>query len=161
MTSALRWGWVVSTTPRPLYPRERPGTHCKEEANIKTNFLEATCKNLLNSMELTPLKVRLRTLFNVVSNLTLVGPCIIFAIYIHSNEIHNVVALIKFLLVLRCQLYMFRTITVHPQELLCRYCMCRLWYVLRNALPDTSSWYNVLGRTGQCNYIVYLVGLYI
>ena len=21
------WGWVVSTTPRPLYPRERPGTH--------------------------------------------------------------------------------------------------------------------------------------
>ena len=24
----LRRGWVVSTTPRPLYPRERPGTHC-------------------------------------------------------------------------------------------------------------------------------------
>jgi hypothetical protein len=24
---ARRW-WVVSTTPRPLYPRERPGTHC-------------------------------------------------------------------------------------------------------------------------------------
>jgi hypothetical protein len=23
-----RWGWVVSTTPRPLYPWERPGTHC-------------------------------------------------------------------------------------------------------------------------------------
>jgi hypothetical protein len=22
--------WVVSTTPRPLYPRERPGTHCTE-----------------------------------------------------------------------------------------------------------------------------------
>jgi hypothetical protein len=21
-------GWVVSTAPRPLYPRERPGTHC-------------------------------------------------------------------------------------------------------------------------------------
>ena len=21
-------GWVVSITPRPLYPRERPGTHC-------------------------------------------------------------------------------------------------------------------------------------
>ena len=36
--------------------------------------------------------------------LTLEGPCIIFAIYIQSNEIHNVVALIKFLLVLRCQL---------------------------------------------------------
>jgi hypothetical protein len=23
-----RKGWLVSTTPRPLYPRERPGTHC-------------------------------------------------------------------------------------------------------------------------------------
>jgi hypothetical protein len=23
-----RWGWVVSTTPRPLYPREWPGIHC-------------------------------------------------------------------------------------------------------------------------------------
>jgi hypothetical protein len=23
-----RRGWVVSTTPRPFYPRERPGTHC-------------------------------------------------------------------------------------------------------------------------------------
>jgi hypothetical protein len=28
MTSALRWGWVVSTTARPLYPREISGTHC-------------------------------------------------------------------------------------------------------------------------------------
>ena len=53
----------------------------------------------------------------------------IIVIFIQSNEIHNVVALIKCLLVLRCQLYMFRTVTVHPQELLCRYCMCRLWYV--------------------------------
>jgi hypothetical protein len=25
-----RRGWVVSTTPQPLYPRERPGTHCTE-----------------------------------------------------------------------------------------------------------------------------------
>ena len=24
-----RWGWVVSATPWPLYPWERPGTHCK------------------------------------------------------------------------------------------------------------------------------------
>jgi hypothetical protein len=24
----VRWGWVVSTTPRPLYPRETRGTHC-------------------------------------------------------------------------------------------------------------------------------------
>jgi hypothetical protein len=23
-----RRGWVVGTTPRPLYPQERPGTHC-------------------------------------------------------------------------------------------------------------------------------------
>ena len=27
-TSELDRGWVVSTTPRPLYPWERPGTHC-------------------------------------------------------------------------------------------------------------------------------------
>ena len=40
------------------------------------------------------------------------------AIYIQSNEIHNVVVLIKFLLILTCQLYMFRTVMVHPQELL-------------------------------------------
>ena len=84
---------------------------------------------------------------NSSNNLTLEGPCIIFAIYIQSDEIHNVVALVKFLLVLRCQLYMFRTVTVHPQELLCRYCMCRLRYVVRNAVPDASSWYSVLGRT--------------
>jgi hypothetical protein len=25
---ALHWAGVVSTTPRPLYPRERPDTHC-------------------------------------------------------------------------------------------------------------------------------------
>ena len=23
-----RWWWVVNVTPRPLYPRQRPGTHC-------------------------------------------------------------------------------------------------------------------------------------
>ena len=35
------------------------------------------------------------------------------------------------LLMLRCQLYMFRTVTVHPQVLLfVRCCMCRLWCVL-------------------------------
>ena len=27
-TSALKMGWGVSTTPRQLYHRERPGTHC-------------------------------------------------------------------------------------------------------------------------------------
>jgi len=25
---SARWGWVVNATPRPLYPRKRPGTHC-------------------------------------------------------------------------------------------------------------------------------------
>ena len=75
------------------------------------------------------------------------GFTIYIYIYIQSNEIHNVVALIKFLLVLRLQLYMFRTIMVHSQEFLCSYCMCSLWYVVRNALSDTSSWYNILGRT--------------
>jgi hypothetical protein len=24
-----RWRWVVNVTPRPFYPRKRPGTHCK------------------------------------------------------------------------------------------------------------------------------------
>ena len=57
---------------------------------------------------------------------------------IQSNEIHNVVALIKCLLVLRCQLCMFRTVTVHPQELPFRCCMCRLWYVVRTSLSDMS-----------------------
>ena len=51
------------------------------------------------------------------------------------------------LLMLRCQLYMFQTVTVHPQELLFRRCMCRLWYVVRNALSDTSRWYNVWGSS--------------
>ena len=53
------------------------------------------------------------------------------------------------LLMLRCQLYMFRTVTVHPQELLFRCCMCRLWYVVRNALSDTSRWYNVWGSSSS------------
>ena len=57
--------------------------------------------------------------------------------FLQSNEIHIVVKLIKYLFVLRCQLYMFRTVTVQPQELLCRYCMCRLWYVL---VQRFTSW---------------------
>ena len=28
LTSALDWGGWVNATPRPLYPRDRPGTHC-------------------------------------------------------------------------------------------------------------------------------------
>ena len=27
-TSAVDWGWVVNATPRQIYPKERPGTHC-------------------------------------------------------------------------------------------------------------------------------------
>ena len=96
---------------------------------------------------------------------------------------------------------MFRTVTVHPQELLCRYCMCRLWYVLirpagttfeEELPPQTLYQRDVSPRTivctysiykeapedgplrfetrradtrvlinNQCNYIVYLVGMYI
>ena len=88
----------------------------------------------------------------------------LYTIYIHS-EIHNVVALIKCLLVLKCQLYTFWTVTVHPQELLCRNCMCRLWNVVKDALSDTSSWYSwyswtyqivrFLPRTIVCTYSIY------
>ena len=28
LNRGARWGWVVYATPRPLYPWERPGTHC-------------------------------------------------------------------------------------------------------------------------------------
>jgi hypothetical protein len=28
LTPALSGGWVIKVMPRPLYPRERPGTHC-------------------------------------------------------------------------------------------------------------------------------------
>ena len=87
------------------------------------------------------------------------NPIIQISIYMQSNEIHNVVALIKFVLALRFQPYMFRTVTVHPQELLCRYCLCRLWYVVRNALPDTSSWMcrivRFLPRTIVCTHSTY------
>ena len=72
----------------------------------------------------------------------LIKMCII---YIQSDEIHNVVALIKCLLVLRCQLYVFRTVTVHPQELLFRYCICRLWYVLIR--PAGTTFDEVLSQT--------------
>ena len=75
-----------------------------------------------------------------------------------SNEIHNTVALIKCLLVLRCQLHMFRTVTVHPQEPICRNCMCRLWYVLirpavtklEEVLPQALYQLEVSARTIVC-----------
>ena len=58
------------------------------------------------------------------------------------------------LLMHRCQLYMFQTVMVHPQELLFRCCMCRLWHVVRTT--DTYASIN-----NQCCNIVYLVGMYI
>ena len=79
--------------------------------------------------------------------LTLEGPCIIFCnIYTFQRDTQCCSTVC--LLMHRCQLYMFRTVTVHPQELLFRCCMCRLWYVVRTAQSDTSRWYNVWGRTG-------------
>ena len=39
---------------------------------------------------------------------------------------------------------MFRTSSVHPQELLCRDCICRLRYVVIRVLLATSSWHNVV-----------------
>ena len=63
------------------------------------------------------------------------------------------------LLMLRCQLYMFRTVTVHLQELLCRCCMCRLRYVVRNALPDTSRRHNVWGSTAVLPQTLYRRGV--
>ena len=109
------------------------------------------------------------------------------------------------LLMHRCELYMFQTVTVHPQELLFRCCMCRLWYVLihpagttfeEELLPQMLYQWDVSGSAflatyhslhiqhlkrssrmdrygpkhveltrvlinNQCNYNVYLVGMYI
>ena len=79
-------------------------------------------------------------------NLTLEGPCIIFC-NICTFQRDTQCSSTDCLLMLRCQLYLFRTVTVHPQELLFRCCMCRLWYVVRNALSGTSRWCNVWGRT--------------
>ena len=51
-------------------------------------------------------------------------------IYIYTFQRDTQCSSTDCLLILRCQLYIFRTVTVHPQELLFRCCMCRLWYVL-------------------------------
>ena len=62
------------------------------------------------------------------------------------------------LLILRCQLYMFRTVTVHPQELLFRYCMCRLWYVqffLKRCTRRTYRAVRLLPHTTVCTYSIY------
>ena len=97
-------------------------------------------------------------------NLTLEGPCIIFC-NMYTFQRDTQCCNTDCLLMHRCQLYIFRTVMVHPQELLFRCCTCRLWYVVRTALSDTSRWYNVWGRTAsinnQCCNSVYLVGMYI
>ena len=54
---------------------------------------------------------------NLTLNLTLEGPCIIFC-NIYTFQRDKQCCSTDCLLVLRCQLYMFRTVTVHPQELL-------------------------------------------
>ena len=64
-------------------------------------------------------------------------------IYIYTFQRDTYCCSTDCLLMLRCQLYMFRTVTVHRQELLFRCCTCRLWYVVRTALSDTSHWYSV------------------
>ena len=59
---------------------------------------------------------------------------------------------------------MFRTLTVHPQELLRRYCMCRLWYVLirpagttfeEELLPQTLYRRDVSAHAIACTYGIY------
>ena len=59
--------------------------------------------------------------------LTLEGLCIIFCnIYIYIYTFRDTQgSRTDCLLMLRCQLYMFRTVTFHPQELLFRCRMCR------------------------------------
>ena len=39
-----RLGWVANATPRPLYPRERPGTHCIGGWNGHRNSLDGRGK---------------------------------------------------------------------------------------------------------------------
>ena len=123
---------------------------------------------------------------NICRNLTLEGPCIIFC-NMYTFQRDTQCSSTDCLLMLRCQLYMFRTVTVHPQELLfVRCCMCRLWYVLirpagtyqhipysaytvstkeapedgplRSETCRADTWVLI---NNQCNYIVYLVGMYI
>ena len=65
------------------------------------------------------------------------------------------------LLMHRCQLYMFRTVTVHPQELLFRCCMCRLWYVVRTALSDTSRWHLCINKHSVLQHCVSRWNVYI
>jgi hypothetical protein len=43
-------GWVVTTTPRPLYPRERPGTHCTGGWVVLRAGLDVCKKSLPHSI---------------------------------------------------------------------------------------------------------------
>ena len=90
----------------------------------------------------------LRVRYEDGKNLILEGPCIIFC-NIYTVQRDTQCSSTECLLMHRCQLYMFRTVTVHPQELLCRCCMCRLWYVVRNALSGTSRWCDVWGSSSS------------
>ena len=94
-------------------------------------------------------------LLNKLNNLILEGPCIIFC-NIYTFQRYTQCCSTDCLLMHRCELYMFRTVTVHPRELLFRCCMCRLWYVVRNALSDTSRWsrWNVYIKLNNVNSIV-------
>ena len=80
--------------------------------------------------------VKNRHMVSVFHSLTLEGPCIIFC-NIHTFQRDTQCSCTDCLLILSCQLYMFRTVTVHPQELLFRCCMCRLWYVLIHPVGTT------------------------
>ena len=129
-----------------IYSYRRSHRHASGSAGVLCRGCGAVkCNTLL----MDPESVGSRFIQNVGYNFTenTSKPLLFCNIYIHSNEIHNVVALIKCLLILRCQFYMFRTVTVHPQELLFRYCMCRLWYVLISPAGTTLSQLDVSART--------------
>jgi hypothetical protein len=40
-------GWMVNATPRSLYPRERPGTHCIQEAEWDQGPVWTGAENLI------------------------------------------------------------------------------------------------------------------
>ena len=61
MTSALRWGWVVSTTLLAVHPPERHGTHCisdlvgrmifREDCKICANELIDGCREVFDQLQ--------------------------------------------------------------------------------------------------------------
>ena len=114
--------------------------------------------NLLSSLSSILPSYECESLFS----LTLEGPCIIFC-NMYTFQRDTQCCSTDCLLMLRCQLYMFRTVTFHPQELLFRYCMCRIRYVLirpagTTFLKGCTSWtYRIvlfLPRTIVCTYSI-------